>query len=168
MRSRNRLFILIGSLVVFLASVSLLYQLGMSHLESKPRTFLQAIEWAADTFSTTGYGRDTHWSHPAMIGLVILVQFSGMVVVPLLIGLFVLPFFAERFEQRLPRKGDSRLRDHVIVYRYGPAVETLIQSLASNNIPTLVAETDEGRARELLEGMQRVVFSRSDEEILDA
>src|SRR5438045_310165 len=122
MRSR-RIPLLLALVVGYLLLVSATYHFGMSHFEGKPRTFLQSIEWAADTFTTTGYGRDTHWSHPLMILLVMLVQFSGLVAAPLIIALYVLPFFAERFEQRLPRVADAKLAGHVIVYRYGPAVE---------------------------------------------
>jgi Trk K+ transport system NAD-binding subunit len=167
MRSR-RLLLLLASVIVYLFIVSLLYQFGMGYFEGKPRTLLQSVEWAADTFTTTGYGRDTHWSHPFMIGLVMLVQFSGMVAAPLIIALFVLPFFAERFEQRLPRVADAKLEGHVIVYRFGPAVEMLLLRLRDHDVPTLVAETDEAQARNVLERGQSVVFSRSDDDILDA
>src|SRR5438045_6123610 len=166
-RTRIRLLILAVTLGVFLIAVTLLYSVGMAHLENKPRTLLQSIEWAADTFSTTGYGRDTTWSHPLMVLLVILVQFSGMVVVPMMIALFVLPHLAERFEQRLPREAARWLSGHVIVYHFGPAVETLLVRLRSKSIATLVAETDEAQARAALDRGESVVFSRSDDDILD-
>jgi len=57
-RTTIRLLRFLAVLVAFLIVVTFLYQFGMSYLESKPRTLLQSIEWAADTFSTTGYGRD--------------------------------------------------------------------------------------------------------------
>ena len=166
-RTAIRLLRFLAALIAFLILVTFLYQFGMAYFESKPRTLLQSIEWAADTFSTTGYGRDTHWSHPAMVMLVIVVQFAGMVVVPMVMALFVLPLLAERFEQRLPRTADVKLRDHVIVYRFGPPVETLLQRLRARSIPTLVAETDEAQARTVLDRGENVVFSRSDDDILD-
>jgi len=166
-RTRIRLLTLAASLGVFLAIATTLYHYGMAHFEGKPRTVQQSIEWMADTFSTTGYGRDTHWSHPAMVALVIVVQFAGMIVVPMVIALFVLPYLAERFEQKLPRVANPRLHDHVIIYRFGPAVETLLQRLRAKSIPALVAETDESQARVVLERGDAVVFARSDDEILD-
>ena len=166
-RTRIRLLTLVAVLLAFLVVVTLLYHAGMGRLEGKPRTLLQSIEWTADTFTTTGYGRDTNWSHPAMVALVIVVQSAGMIVVPMVIALFVLPYLAERFEQRLPRAADPKLDDHVIVYRFGPAVETLLVRLRSRSIPTLVAETDESQARTVLDRGENVVFSRSDDEILD-
>jgi Trk K+ transport system NAD-binding subunit len=166
-RARSRLLMLLAGLGAFLLIVTLLYHAGMARLEGKPRSLLDSLEWMGATFTTTGYGRDTVWSHPAMVALVLVVQFAGMVTVPMVIALFVLPYMAERFEQRLPRAADPRINDHVIVYRFGPAVETLLQRLRSKSIATLVAETDETQARTVMDRGENVVFSRSDDEILD-
>lgn len=166
-RSRGRIVVLVAVLILFIATAALLYYAGMEMLEHKPRTLLESLEWSVETLSTTGYGRDNQWASPAMNVLVIAVQLAGMLIVPLVLFLFVLPYIAERFEQRLPREADKRLRGHIVIYRYGPAVETLLQKLAAQSVPTLVAETDEVRTRGMLERQQRVVFSRSDEDILD-
>lgn len=61
-RSTRRLIALTAGLVIFVVFSALLYQLGMHHLEEKPRTFWEGLEWAAETLSTTGYGADSHWS----------------------------------------------------------------------------------------------------------
>jgi Trk K+ transport system NAD-binding subunit len=102
-----------------------------------------------------------------MVLLVVFVQFVGVFLFFLVVPIFMVPFLEERFEERLPRAADDRLHDHVIVYRYGPAVETLLLRLRESGIATLVAETDEDQARTVLEREQAVVFSRSDEDILD-
>jgi Trk K+ transport system NAD-binding subunit len=167
MKSRRRLLVLVAALFIFIFVAAVLYQAGMARLEHKPRTMFEALEWAVETISTTGYGRDNHWTNPVMVLLVVTVQLAGMLLVPLVLFLFVLPYIAERFEARLPRQADRRLHDHVVVYRYGPAVEMLLQRLASQNVPTLVAETDEVRAREVLDAGGRLIFSRSDEDVLD-
>ncbi len=167
MRSRRRLIVLVAALFFFVLAAAVLYEAGMARLEHRPRTFLDALEWSVETLSTTGYGRDNQWAHPVMVLLVITVQLAGMLLVPLVLFLFVLPYIAERFEARLPREADRRLRDHVVVYRYGSAVEMLLQRLTAQNIPVLFAETDELRAREVLELGGRIVFSRTDEDILD-
>lgn len=167
-RSQVRLLGLTAGLLVFLVAAALVYMIGMARLEGAPRTFWQAFEWASETLSTTGYGSDNRWSHPLMILLVISVQMVGIILVPLIISIYLLPFLAERFEQKVPREADRTLADHVIVYGFGPAVEILLQRLSAKGLRTLVAETDEERAREVLEQRQAVVFRRSDEEILEA
>lgn len=156
-----------AALIAFLVIVALLYDVGMRVLEHKPRTLLESFEWATETLSTTGYGSDNHWEHPLMVALVIVVQIVGMVLIPLVLAVFILPYLAERFEQRLPREADRELSNHVIVYRHGPAVETLLQRLGMHGIPALIAETDETSAREALDRGEHVVFSRSDDDILD-
>jgi Trk K+ transport system NAD-binding subunit len=144
----------------------LLYEAGMARLEGQHRTFWQSFEWAAETFTTTGYGHDNQWSHPVMVIFVVLVQLGGVLVVVLLIPFILIPFLETRFEERLPRAAGD-ISQHVVVYRFGPAVETLLQRLRMNNVPALVVEVDEAAARTVLEGGQRVVFTRSDEDALD-
>jgi Trk K+ transport system NAD-binding subunit len=166
-RSLRRLIWLIVFVLALTVGAALLYQFGMGSLEGKPRTFWQALEWAGETLSTTGYGADSAWRHPAMVVLVVAVQFIGVFIVFLIIPIYLVPFLEERFEEKIPREADARLDEHVIVWRYGPAVETLLQRLAANGIATLVVETDEAQARAVMEREQAVVFSRSEEDALD-
>lgn len=165
--TRNRFVELFIALIVVVISAAALYYFGMELFEHKRRTFLQSLEWAAGTISTTGYGGDTSWAHPAMALLVIAVEFLGIFLVPIVIILYLVPLLSERFEQRVPRSVDDRLAGHVIVFRYGPAVEALLQRLTSAGVKTLVVELDEPQARAVMESGQRVVFSRSEEDALD-
>ncbi|HYM60948.1 MAG TPA: NAD-binding protein [Thermoanaerobaculia bacterium] len=166
-RSRRRLLALIIGLIAFLIVCALLYEIGMARIEGKPRTFWESLEWAAESLSTTGYGYDSHWSHPAMVIFVIVVQFAGVFFVFLIVPIFLVPFLEERFEERLPRKAPN-LSSHIVVYRFGPPVETLLQRLDSAGVPSLVVETDEAMARTVWERKREVVFSRAEEDALDA
>jgi Trk K+ transport system NAD-binding subunit len=165
-RSTRRLIGLAAGLLLFLIASALLYQAGMARLEGAHRTFWDSFEWAAETLSTTGYGADSHWHHPAMVVLVVLVQFAGVFLVFLIVPIFLVPFLEERFERRVPRIA-PRMANHVIVYRYGPAVETLLQRLADHDVASIVVETDEGAARAVLERGFPAVFSRAEEDALD-
>ena len=165
-RSTRRLIGLAAGLVLFLVICALLYQLGMARLEGTHRSFWDSFEWAAETLSTTGYGADSHWRHPAMVILVVVVQFAGVFLVFLIVPIFLVPFLEERFERRVPRVA-PRMANHVVVYRYGPAVETLLNRLALHGVASIVVETDEATARAVLERGQPVVFSRAEEDALD-
>jgi Trk K+ transport system NAD-binding subunit len=156
-RSRRRLVLLILGLFLTLLASALLYQWGMAGLEGRPRTFWQSLEWASETLSTTGYGADARWSHPAMVLLVVIVQFLGVFLVFLIFPIYFIPFLEERFEIRLPQEADKDLSDHAVVYRYGPGVETLLQELAAAGVPTLVLEEDEPQARRLFESGVKVL-----------
>src|SRR5947209_16200096 len=139
-RSTRRLLGLAFGLILFLIGSALLYQAGMARLEGTHRTFWDSFEWAAETLSTTGYGADSHWQHPAMVILVVVVQFAGVFLVFLIVPVFLVPFLEERFERRVPRIA-PKMTDHVIVYRYGPTVETLLQRLAGSGVASIVGET---------------------------
>ena len=65
--SLRRLLLLVVALPGVLALLASLYMLGMEHLEHEPRSFSSAFVWAAETLSSTGYGSDSRWSHPAMV-----------------------------------------------------------------------------------------------------
>jgi Trk K+ transport system NAD-binding subunit len=166
-RSSRRLALLVLALAASVVVTALFYQLGMARLEGKPRSFWQSFEWAGESLSTTGYGADAKWAHPAMVIFVVAVQFAGVFLVFLIIPIYLVPFLEERFEEKVPRVADPRLTNHVVVYRFGPAVETLLQRLRSQNLATLVVEIDEVQARGVMERGQAVVFSRTEEDVLD-
>jgi Trk K+ transport system NAD-binding subunit len=163
-RSQKRLLQLAVGLLATLLTSAFLYMWGMAALEGHPRGFWDSLEWAAETLSTTGYGADSHWSHPVMVLLVVGVQFLGVFLVFLIFPIYLIPFLEERFETRLPQEAPRKdLAGHAVIFRYGPAVETLLAELAGAGVPTLVLEPDETRARRLFElGVQVVHREPSD------
>lgn len=167
-RSSVRLILLVVGLAAFLVLTALAYQWGMGRFEGRPRTFWQALEFAGETLSTTGYGADARWQTPVMVIFVVVVQFVGVFLVFLIIPIYLVPFLEERFEEKVPRAAPGKLRDHVVVYGFGATVESLLVRLREQNVRALVVETDESRARAVMERKQLVVFSRSEEDALDA
>jgi Trk K+ transport system NAD-binding subunit len=164
-RLQKRLFSLIGGLFFVLVLTTLLYMAGMTYLENNPRGFWDALNWAGETLSTTGYGADAKWSNPVMVLYVILVQFVGVFLVFLVFPMYLIPFLEERFETRLPKE-TAEVRDHVVIFDYGPPVATLLEELERAKIATLVVEEDESDARQLLEQKHRVVYGNLDEGVL--
>ena len=136
---------------VLVLATTFLYMLGMARLEGHPRSFWDSLEWAAESLTTTGYGADSHWGHPLMVLFVVAVQFAGVFLVFLLVPIYLIPFLEERFETRLPLEVEGDLAGHAVIYRFGPAVESLLGELAGARVPVLVLEPDEAVARRLLE-----------------
>ena len=165
LRSHKRLLALLGSLVLLLLITTLLYMWGMSYLEGKPRGFWDALEWAGESLSTTGYGRDSNWNHPLMVLYVVLVQFVGVFLVFLVFPFYLIPFLEERFETRLPKE-IPRLKNHVVIFDYGPPVATLLTELEQADIDTVVIEEDPADARRLVEQGHRVIYGNLDEGVL--
>lgn len=165
-RLPTRLIWLIALLPAVMLVSAVLYMIGMAHLEGDPRTFLESLAWAAETLSTTGYGVDGRWQHPAMVGFIIVLQFVGVFLVFLVFPIYLIPFLEERFEARLPVEVRA-MQDHVVVYHSGPAVETLLEELAEADIDVLVLEDRESVARRLTEAGTRVLFGDLEDGVLE-
>ncbi|WP_020507685.1 potassium channel family protein [Lamprocystis purpurea] len=162
-RSTKRLLALVATLPAALLLLAVIYMLGMSHLEGDPRGFWDSLEWASETLTTTGYGRDAHWHHPAMTLFVVTVQLSGMFLIFLLFPTYVLPYFEERFEQRLPRRLPS-MGGRVLFHRYGPSVDSLVAELRRVGAPFVILEQDRAIGRALVDRGFRVVVGQLDED----
>lgn len=148
---------------VLLVSLALIYQAGMAHLEGTPRSFGSALEWAAETLTTVGYGRDAHWTHPVMQAFVITAQFVGVTLIFLVFPVFIIPFLEERFEARLPTELPD-LDGKVLIYGFDPAVTSLIDELARANVAVVIFEEDEALARRLRDKGMSVVLGNLEEE----
>lgn len=165
-RPFNRLFLLFGFLVITLILAATGYMLGMRHLEGQERDFWSALEWASETLTTTGYGNDSHWENPVMVVYVAAVQFFGLMVTLSIVPLVLIPWFESRFEARLP-SALPVLDNFVLVYRWGPAVSSLVVDMARQRIPSVILEENESRARWLREKGHRVVYASLEEGQLD-
>lgn len=128
-RSQRRLAGFAVFLPLLLAGLAGFYVVAMPRLEGKTRTFWQGLEWAAGALSTTGFGPDVSWSHPAMVVAVALVQFAGVFLLFLLVPILLIPFLDERFGRRLPSP-PADLAGHLVIFRWGPSVESLRERAA--------------------------------------
>jgi Trk K+ transport system NAD-binding subunit len=106
---------------------------------------------------------DRVWSHPVMEVFVIFVEFAGVLLLFLVFPVFVIPFLEERFEVRLPAELPD-LAGHVLVYRYGPAVTSLLEELDQAEVPAVIFEEDEPTARRLHEHEHNVVLGSLEED----
>jgi len=158
-RSTKRLLALLTLLPAAVLILGTIYMLGMEHLEGTPRTFLESIQWASETLTTTGYGRDNHWNHPVVALFVILGQFLGVFLIFLMFPIFVLPYVEERFEARLQRALPP-MDGKVLFYRYGLAIEPLLEEFNRTNSPFVIFEEDMTTARNLRDRGYNVVFGQ--------
>lgn len=165
-RPTRRLIYLSLALPALLLVVTCLYMVGMRWLEGEPRTFWDALTWASGAISTTGFGPDTTWSHPAMVLLAVVVQFTGVMFVFLILPVYLIPFFESRFEAVLPRTV-PRMEAHLVVVGHGPEIETLVIEAERAGVPVLVVEEREREARKLRQRGIRVLYGSIDEGVLE-
>lgn len=158
-RSTRRLLALLALLPSAVLVLATIYMIGMENLEGAPRTFLESLQWASETLTTTGYGHDSHWTHPAVALFVILGQFLGQFLVFLIFPVFVLPYFEEQFEVRLQHIL-PQMEGKVLFYRYGPAIESLVEEFTRTGSPFVIFEEDMELARNLRDRKYNVVFGK--------
>ncbi len=158
-RSTKRLMMLLVVLPMTVLILGTIYMFGMDYLEGTPRTFLESLQWASETLTTTGYGSDSHWRHPVVALFVILGQFMGQFLVFLIFPIFVLPYFEEQFESRLQHVLPP-MADKVLFYRYGPAIESLLEEFKRTGSHFVIFEEDFEVARNLRDRGYNVVFGK--------
>lgn len=166
-RSTRGLLLLLLILPLTVLLFGLLYMVGEHLLEHRDRDFWSAVEWAAETLTTTGYGADSHWSHPLMVLLVVLTQFSGLFLLFLILPVYVLPYFEERFESRLPHVL-PKARSLFLVFHYSPAVAALIEEFKRAEKPFVILEQERQDARAVQERGLPVVHMDLNENALSA
>ncbi len=162
-RSTWRLLALLISLPTAVLLFGSIYMFGSTYLEGKPANIWSSLEWASETLTTTGYGAYAPWHHPVMILFVILTQFVGMFFVVLVFPIYVLPYIEERFEMRLPRSLPPMV-GQVLFYRYGPAIDSLLEELQRIGSPFVIFEEDALLARNLRDRGYPVVLGQIDED----
>lgn len=158
-RSTKRLLVLLAVLPATVFVLGTVYMFGMEYLEGTPRTFLASPQWATETLTTTGYGGDNRWQHPMMAAFVIAGQFMGQFLVFLIFPIFVLPYFEEQFEVRLQHIL-PQMHGKVLFYRYGPAIESLLEEFKRTDTPFVIFEEDMAVARNLRDRHYNVVFGK--------
>lgn len=167
-RSSKRFLTILALLPVTVLLLALFYMLGMEHLEGHPRTYLQSLLWASETITTTGYGADSSWKHPAMALYVMGVQFAGQFLIFLAFPMVILPYFEEQFEVRLQHRLPA-MAGKVLFYRFGPAIESLLDEFKNKGTPFVIFEEDMELARNLRDRGYDVVFGKlaEDPAVLD-
>ncbi len=158
-RSTQRLLLFVAALPAALVIMALIYMTGMAHFEGSPRTFLESLQWASETLTTTGYGNDSHWQHPVFALFVILGQIMGQFLVFLIFPIFLLPYLEDRFQTRLPRQLPA-MAGKVLFYRHGPAIESLLVEFQRSGTPFVIYEEDMQLAQTLRDRKFSVVFGK--------
>ncbi|MFB6361817.1 MAG: TrkA family potassium uptake protein [Halobacteriales archaeon] len=155
-------FVFIG-LALFVTAIG--YQWGMRVFEGRPRTFLESLQFAAEMFTTTGFGGDAPWQSPEMNLFITVTDLLGMAILVGALPVLVGPLLENALSSSAPQRLDSELADHVIITSYTPRAEELIQELDSHDVPYLIVERDRESADELYEAGHRVI--RADPESTD-
>jgi len=148
-RQGRRVLAYAGLLAAVAATYTVAFKHGMAFFEGEELTYVQALQFVAQTFTTTGYGEFAPWSSTVMLLVVILMQVSGVFLIFLTLPLFVVPWIEDRLEVEPLRSVD--LEGHVVICGFGARDETLAAELDAQGVEYVVLTDDRDAALSLYE-----------------
>jgi Trk K+ transport system NAD-binding subunit len=148
---RRRVLYYVSAFAALIVAYTLVYTWGMGTFEGQPRTVTEGLLAVVQSLTTTGYGEDAaNWTSPAMVGFMLLVQFTGVFFIFMALPLFVVPWLEDRLSTSVPTSV-SNVSDHVVICTFTDRSRSLIQELAVEAVDYVVIEPDRSRARNLVE-----------------
>jgi len=163
-RTRRHGIYYITSLLAILGLYTVLYKTGMAVLEGRERTVIQSLSIVVETMTTTGYGEDAPWTTDPMLGLMMLMQATGVFYIFLTLPLFLVPWIETRLQARVPKTFDAT--DHVVVCGYSSIGDELVDELESHGVEYVVLIDDREKVKEIRDNGYSAVFG--DPESVDA
>ncbi|WP_436907365.1 potassium channel family protein [Halosimplex marinum] len=159
---QRRSVVYTGVLALSMYAFAVVYQYGMAAFEGDPKTFLEALQFVVETFTTTGYGSQAGWESAPMLALVIVMDVTGTVMIFLALPVVAFPAFEEALSTTVPTAVENGHEDHVVVATYTPRVETLIAELDARGVDWVIVEPDRDRATDLYEDGYEVIHNDPD------
>ncbi|MCG1002734.1 MULTISPECIES: TrkA family potassium uptake protein [Halobacterium] len=148
-RQGRRVLAYTGLLAAVAATYTVAFKHGMAFFEGRELSYLQSLQFVAQTFTTTGYGEFAPWTSTVMLVTVVVMQLSGVFLIFLTLPLFVVPWIEERLEVEPLRSVD--LEDHVVICGFGARDETLAAELDAQGVEYVVLTDDRDTALSLYE-----------------
>lgn len=162
-RRRRLTLYYFGTLGVFLIVFTVAYDIGMTVFEGRPRGPIHSFEVVLQTLTPIGYGEDAPWASVQMQLLVIVMQFSAILLVFAALPVFVIPLFENVFTRSPPTAVDE-VDDHVIVCGSGERTVALLDELTARGLDHAVIAPDRDDATEFDDQGYRVVFGEYGDE----
>lgn len=142
---------------VALVLAALGYQYGARVYEGEPKTFFEALRFAVEMFTTTGFGGDAPWESQQMNLYIAVTNLLGMAMLIGALPVFIGPVLNEALSTSAPTELETDLRDHVVICSYTSRAQELIADLDAQEVPYAIVEPDRDRADELAESGHRVI-----------
>lgn len=145
---QRRLVYYLVALVAAFAFFTVVYNVAMAVFEGQSQSLFHSLRIVVTAFTTTGFGADApHWASWQLDLLMIVMQFSGLVLIFAALPLFVVPLFEEAFRSR-PRTSVDDVSDHVVLCEYTPHGESLVEELETREVDyvAIVSDLEEATA----------------------
>jgi Trk K+ transport system NAD-binding subunit len=161
-RRRRRTLYYLTLLLTSVLGFAYVYGYGMAVFENDPRSYVRALQFVVETYTTTGYGADSPWSSTEMNLLVIVIDVVGTLMIFLALPVFLFPAIRDALSTSVPHSVGDGVSDHVVVCTYTPRVETLVSRLEARDVGYVLVEPDRETAKELYEEGYDVIQGQPD------
>ncbi|MFB6270294.1 MAG: TrkA family potassium uptake protein [Halobacterium sp.] len=155
-RQGRRALSYVGLLLTVAAAYAVAFKHGMAALEGQHVSYAQAVQFVAQTFTTTGYGAYAPWESTVMLVMVVFMQLTGVFLIFLTLPLFVAPWIEEHLAVE-PQTGVD-LEDHVIICGFGARDETLATELDAQGVDYVILADDRETALDLADDGWNTVY----------
>jgi Trk K+ transport system NAD-binding subunit len=160
------LFKYLLTLAALITVYAILFHVIKIQIEGEQHSWVTGFYWTLVVMTTLGFGDITFTSDIGRL-FSIIVLLSGvvllLVMLPFLfISLFYAPWLEARVRLRAPREVPAATRGHVILTEYDSIAASLIERLASENIPYFVIEPDPATAARLVGEGIKVIAGEND------
>jgi Trk K+ transport system NAD-binding subunit len=147
-QAQRRLLLYVSVAVAAMFAYAVVYRWSMAAFEGLSVSYVESLHVVVETFTTTGYGEDAgKWDSTPMLGVMMLMQVTGVTLIFLTLPLFLVPLVEEALRTAPPKTADES--GHVVICTFTSRGDTLVDELASMDVPYVVVEEDRDTAAEL-------------------
>ncbi|ELZ91428.1 Kef-type potassium channel protein [Haloferax mucosum ATCC BAA-1512] len=148
-KAKQRLGRYLAGAALLMLAFTVVYQWAVGRYAGEDMSFLLALHFVVETFTTNGYGEQTGlWlDSPPLLLLSIVMQLAGVTTVFLTLPLFIVPLVEDALRTAPP--SESELVEHVVICTFTPRGDALVDELDSMGVPYVVIESDRDYAEKL-------------------
>lgn len=132
-RRAIKTIVAIGGLVL---ATTVAYQLVMQGFEGRSPSFGHAAQVVIETYTGTGYGSDSPWTHPVANAFVALMDLSTFLLLFIVVPYVFRPVLEEALSPTAPTA--MAAEDHVVVCGRSPESERLVEELDARAVEYVV------------------------------
>jgi len=145
----------VGGLGALVAGSTLLYHTAMVTLEGQNPAYSHSMQVVVETYTGTGYGSDSPWSHPATNALVSLMDVSTFLLVFFVVPYVFRPVLQEALSPTVPTAVEKS--GHIVVCGRPDQAERLIEEFETRGVDYVTVVESESEALDLQEAGRPVI-----------
>ncbi|MBN1194151.1 MAG: NAD-binding protein [Methanomicrobiaceae archaeon] len=154
----RRLRVYFGLLAVQVIVYTILIHYTFPLLEHRQLTWAEALFFVVETITTVGYGDLLPFSSQIMYGIVIFIMVTGVFTVLMIVPVMLAPYITALLRATPPHRTPYEVEGHVVIIGYGELTRALIESLMIIDMPIVIVEENQEKAREVYRRYRKQLY----------